>query len=133
MSNAWIALCASGVAMCAGVGLASPARSAVLPSVNARATEEEVTRPPWIPSDSELESSGATVGEIVIEPEDVFDSSVPGDDATLFHLVNRLHVTTRPQTLESQLLFASGSLYSGHALAESERILRSTRYLYDAS
>jgi hypothetical protein len=127
-----MALWVSGV-VCTGVGLGAPADAAVLPSVNARATMQEEARPPWIPSDAELESSGATVGEILIEPEDVFDSSVAGDDATLFHLVNRLHVTTRPQTLESQLLFASGSLYSGHALAESERILRSSRYLYDAS
>jgi hypothetical protein len=113
--------------------MSAPASGAVLPSMNARASDQEITRPEWIPSDAELERSGARVGEILINPQDVFDATDSGDDATLFHLVNRLHITTRPATLESQLLFASGVPYSGHALAESERILRASRYLYDAS
>jgi hypothetical protein len=88
--------------------MSAPASGAVLPSMNARASDQEITRPEWIPSDAELERSGARVGEILINPQDVFDATDSGDDATLFHLVNRLHITTRPATLESQLLFASG-------------------------
>jgi outer membrane translocation and assembly module TamA len=105
---------------------------AVLPSVNARAIDEELSRPPGIPSDADLEHAGATIGEITIDAQDVFDTADSNDDTMLFRFVNRMHVSTRPDTIQSQLLFASGSPYSSHTLAESERILRASRYLYDA-
>jgi hypothetical protein len=120
-----LAVCAIGANMRCASG-------AVLPSVSARAIDDELLRPPGIPSDAELEQTGATIGDIRIEPQDVFDTGNASDDTTLFRLVNRLHVSTRPDTIESQLLFTSGSAYSAHVLAESERILRSSRYLYDA-
>jgi hypothetical protein len=117
---------------CAGAPCMAKAGGAVLPSVTARAAAQEVGRVPGIPSDAELEESGAIIGEISIAPQDVFDTEDSGDDTSLFRLVNSLHVTTRPETIESQLLFSPGSAYSARALAESERILRGSRYLYDA-
>ena len=104
----------------------------VLPSVRSRAVYRALPRSPGLPTDIELEEAGAIIGKIALEAQDVFDSSDPMDDSTLFRLANRLHVSTLPHTIESQLLFAPGSRYSGHTLAESERILRSSRYLYDA-
>ena len=117
---------------CAGAPGSAQAGGAILPSVNSRAAQQEVGRPPGVPSDIELEQDGAIIGEIAIAAENVFDTADSSDDAALFRLVNHLHISTRPETIESQLLFVHGSPYSGHALAESERILRSSRYLYDA-
>ncbi|HSC06379.1 MAG TPA: hypothetical protein VLD59_06105, partial [Steroidobacteraceae bacterium] len=131
--HALLVLLTTGMAVGTGLVVATPASGTVLPSIGARTAEQSAARPPWIPSDAELERSGATIGEVVIVPEDVFDTDDSNDDATLFRVVNHLHISTRPETIESQLLFTSGQAYSGHALAESERILRSSRYLYDAS
>ncbi|MBK7250732.1 MAG: hypothetical protein IPI06_07630 [Gammaproteobacteria bacterium] len=115
------------------VSLAAPGGHAgLLPSVNARTAPQRLPRPPGVPSDAELEAAGARIDRVLIEPGDVFDRANPQDDSTLSRLANRLHIMTRPSTIESQLLFSPGAPYSPQALAESERILRSTRYLYDA-
>ena len=51
----------------------------------------------------------------------------------LFHLANRLHVTTRPRVVEQKLLFDTGDPYDPRLLRETARHLRSQGYLYDAS
>ncbi|HVR98740.1 MAG TPA: hypothetical protein VMW27_19135 [Thermoanaerobaculia bacterium] len=85
-----------------------------------------------VPDDASLERRGAAIGAIRIVPRDIFDKDDPKEDRKVFHLVNRLHRTTRPQVIERQLLFRSGDPYSRRVLEESERILRQDRYLYDA-
>lgn len=104
----------------------------VLPSIRARTRYRELPRPPDVPTDNELEASGATVGRIEIAAENIFDIENPEENTALFRLANRLHLRTRERTIAAQLLFSSGMPYSARALQESERILRSTRYLYDA-
>ena len=86
-----------------------------------------------LPSDAELEASGAVIGEILIDNRNVFDPRDPKDNNGLFRTANRLHVTTRPEVIRHQLLFHTGDPYSRHALEESERTLRTNGYLYDAS
>jgi outer membrane protein assembly factor BamA len=81
----------------------------------------------------ELERQGAIIGEILIDPQNIFDLSNRHEDHRLYRLANSLHVRTQPRVIREQLLFASGDRYSERLLAESERILRSARYLYDAS
>jgi len=44
-----------------------------------------------------------------------------------------LHIRTRPEVIRQQLLFKTGDPYSQRLIDESARILRSARYLYDAS
>ncbi|MEO8313169.1 MAG: hypothetical protein ABI645_00100 [Pseudomonadota bacterium] len=90
-------------------------------------------RPNGFPSDATLEALGARIGEVYLDKRPLFD--VEGDDAntSLFRLANRLHIETREATIEEQLLFASGQLYRPRLFEESERILRDTRYLRDAS
>ena len=85
-----------------------------------------------LPSDAELERAGAVIGEVYIHAQDVFDTEDPRENHSVYRLANQLHVTTRDNVILDQLLFQSGDRYSGRLLAESERILRSTRYLYDA-
>ena len=112
--------------------LMARADAGVLPSVNSRATYRELTRPADVPSDVQLEAKGGRVGRIEIVVGSVFDTADREEDTALPRLANRLHIRTRQSTIESLLLFHSGDVYSGRALQESERILRSTRYLYDA-
>ncbi len=85
-----------------------------------------------IPSDEELVASGAVIGEVVIRNENIFDTADPREDNWLFRLANRLHAKTRPWVIRKQLLFRTGDAYDRRILDESERILRSNRYFYDA-
>lgn len=80
-----------------------------------------------------LEASGAVVGSINIENQNIFDLQDPEEDKALFRLANRLHVTTRPAVIENQLLFERGAQFSGQAVAESERIIRANRYIQEVS
>ncbi|HBX43165.1 MAG TPA: hypothetical protein DEH27_04960 [Deltaproteobacteria bacterium] len=85
-----------------------------------------------IPTDRELVDRGAVIGDIRILPENIFDIEDPRENNWLFRLANRLHARTRPWVVKKQLLFRSGDPYNPRLLAESERILRSNWYLYDA-
>lgn len=79
-----------------------------------------------------LESAGAVIGPITIRNGSIFDLENPDEDNVLYRFANRAHITTRPHVIEQQLLFASGDLLSAQQLEESERILRSNRYIQDA-
>ena len=86
-----------------------------------------------LPSDAELERSGAVIGNIIIDNLNIFDLSDPKDDTKLFRLADHLHARTREQVVRWQLLFTSGDKYSRRILEESERLLRQASYFYDAS
>jgi len=87
---------------------------------------------PGIPSDAELEASGAVIEKIFIDNQDIFNLDNPQENTTLFRLADHLHIRTRAGVIRSQLLFKSGEHYSRHVLDESERILRRDSYFYDA-
>jgi hypothetical protein len=87
---------------------------------------------PGIPSEAELEASGAVIGEILIENQNIFNLDDPKDDVKLFRLANHLHSRTRKAIIRDQLLFRSGERYSRRLIDESERILRADAYFYDA-
>ncbi|MFO1265793.1 MAG: hypothetical protein U1F25_18225 [Rubrivivax sp.] len=84
-----------------------------------------------LPSFAELEAAGATFGEIRIAARDIFDLSDPKEDYRLFRLANALHIQTRPGVIERALLFKSGDPVSVRLIEETERLLRSNRYLYE--
>ena len=86
-----------------------------------------------IPAPAELERTGAVIGEVFIHNENIFDLEDPQENKPLYRLANKLHIRTQPNVIRQQLLFKSGDLYSQRLLDESARILRSARYLYDAS
>ena len=90
-------------------------------------------RPSELPSDAELERSGALIGKIIIDNLNVFDLNDPKDDTPLFRLIDHLHARTREDVVRWQLLFTTGDKYSRRVLNESERILRQASYFYDAS
>jgi len=86
-----------------------------------------------IPSPEQLEAQGAVIGKVIVAVGDVFDTSIEGEDAWLYRAANRLHIQTKPSVIQSQLLFKSGDLYEHRLIQESERILRSRDYLYEAT
>ena len=87
---------------------------------------------PGMPSDAELEASGAVIGEIYFNISDIFNELDPREDKLLYRLANRLHIKTRESAVRAQLLFRSGDPYSARVLAETERTLRRLDYLHDA-
>ena len=91
--------------------------------------------PPPEPATAEPDLSafeGDVVREIRILNQSLFDPNKPGENKFLFRMANRLHRTTRPKVIEQQILLQPGETFSAEALQESERILRSNKYLYDA-
>ena len=83
------------------------------------------------PTLAELEAAGARIGRIHILNQDIFDLTDPRENNALFRLANALHPTTRPDVIRSQLLFKPGDTLSVRVLEETERLLRTNRYLYD--
>ncbi len=91
-----------------------------------------LTAGPDVPDHAELERTGAVIGSIEVDNQDVFDLRDPREDRALFRLSNRLHIETRPDVILQRVLFRSGDLYSRRVIEESERILRAERFLFDA-
>ena len=104
----------------------------LLPSAKSRSTKTDLARPAGVPEDAVLEASGARIGEVHFKALELFDIGGRDQDSKLSRLANRLHIRTREATIADQLLFREGDLYSATTVAESARILRSTRYLRDA-
>jgi len=86
-----------------------------------------------IPSSEELDARGAVIGEVRVIVGDVFDTSIPGEDGWLYRTANKLHIDTREEVIRDQLLFKPGQPYRHRLVRETERLLRSNNYLYDAS
>jgi hypothetical protein len=87
---------------------------------------------PGVPSDEELEASGALIGKVLVDNQNIFNLDDPKDNTWLFRLADRLHYRTRSWVIRQQLLFKPGQRYSRRLLDESERILRADGYFYDA-
>ncbi|MDH5649427.1 MAG: hypothetical protein OEY67_07195 [Gammaproteobacteria bacterium] len=97
-------------------------------------SNSEVSAPPSpdIPADSVLEVNGATIGNIIIVVNNVFDTDNPKENNVIFRSANALHIKTKEQAIRYQLLFRGGDLYSRRLIDESERLLRTNDYIYEA-
>lgn len=80
-----------------------------------------------------LEASGTEIGKITISNGSIFDLADPQENKMLFRLANRAHIATRPEVIRQQLLFQPGDDFSLKLIEESERILRSNRYIQEVS
>jgi hypothetical protein len=89
--------------------------------------------PPAFPTPQELEAQGAVIGKISVTPNDIFDTSIPGESGWLYRTANKLHINTRASVIRGQLMFKTGDPYNARLVQENERILRSNDYLYDAA
>lgn len=101
--------------------------------ITGTAARAQVPVPDSLRSFAELEAAGATVGEIRVVPLDIFDTNDPAENYALFRLANRLHIQTRESVIRRAILFQSGEPVSVRLIEETERLLRSNRYLYDVS
>lgn len=79
------------------------------------------------------DASGKRIGAITISSDSIFDLDNPEENKALYRLANRLHIKTRPDVIQQQLLFKPGDRFSAQALEESERILRTNRYIQEVS
>ncbi|MFZ5844171.1 MAG: hypothetical protein ACOY3E_14885 [Pseudomonadota bacterium] len=79
-----------------------------------------------------FEARGLPVGDIQIVVDPIFDTSKPEEDNWLFRLVNDWHVPTDTEVIRDDLLFEPGEPFRASRMAESERVLRTRRYLRGA-
>jgi hypothetical protein len=79
---------------------------------------------------------GGRISGVLIENHSVFDLTQPrasGRLAWAYSLANRLHMQTRPEVVERELLFEVGDCYDVELLRDSERLLRGFDFLADAN
>lgn len=86
-----------------------------------------------VPTFEQLESRGVVVGTITIVRENVFDTTNPNESKWFHERINQLHFVTREDLIRSQLLFEPGQRVSASAMTETARLLRTNRYLYEAT
>jgi len=113
------------------LGLLVPAGAAAAPPEGGELPAARCA-PEGVPPDAELEAAGATIGEIVVCAEEIFDLSDPAESGWIYRTADKLHRKTRRQVVERQLLFRGGEPYRGALLAESERLLRAQNVFYSA-
>jgi len=119
--------------------LKGPARAVVLwaawllaAAIGAPARAAEGASVP-IPSGSELEAAGAVIGRVTVVPGNVFNTGIRGEDTWLYRTTDKLHIVTKTSVIRNQLLFKPGDPYRDRLVRETERILRSNDYLYEAT
>jgi hypothetical protein len=78
------------------------------------------------------EPTSTVISKVNINIHPIFDESKPKENKVLFRLANRLHIETKPNVVKRDLLFTEGDFIDHQVLEESERILRSRRYLNKA-
>lgn len=114
----------------------SPPEATAVPPVTAEVEASEGAVPAPAPEASGQPDYSAFEGDVVREirilNKSLFDPDKPGEDKRIFRIANRLHRKTRPEVIQQQILLQPGETFSAEALQESERILRSNHYLYEA-
>ncbi len=75
---------------------------------------------------------GSHVGEVHYTQLEIFDESDPRENNWLYRWANRFHIETKTRVIESQTLVESGDNYDPRLVAETARLLRQRKYLYDA-
>ena len=80
----------------------------------------------------ELQKNNAVIREIIITRGNVFNLSNPEENVALYRFANSIHIMTQKTVIMNLLLFKPGDVYSERLLEESERLLRNTKFLFDA-
>ena len=86
-----------------------------------------------IPSFIELEAAGAIIGDIRVVTNNIFDMQNERENGALYRAANAIHIQTWPSVVRDKILFKTGERVSVHAIEETERLLRSNRFLYEVS
>ncbi|WP_257308804.1 hypothetical protein [Geothrix fuzhouensis] len=85
-----------------------------------------------IPTWEELEAKQARIATIDLRIGDVFDLSLPKENHWIGRAANFLHIETREQVVRRELLFHPGETVNARLIHETERNLRTFRFLKDA-
>jgi len=75
---------------------------------------------------------GKQIRTIQFNSLSIFDKNNPKENNSLYMVMNKLHINTRPQVIRAQLLFEEGEPLNVQNVQESERILRKRDYLANA-
>ncbi len=73
------------------------------------------------------------IGEIRVVTRNIFDLENERENGVLYRAANAIHIQTWPSVIQDKLLFKTGEHVSVHVMEETERLLRSNRFLYDVS
>jgi len=84
-------------------------------------------------SDDKAQTNNLTVGAIQINNRDVFNENISAENKTFYRLANKLHIQSRKELIEKQLLFSQGDPFDPDTLSETARNLRSNSYLRSAT
>ena len=76
---------------------------------------------------------GAVIGALYFERQNVFNLDDPKENNALYRFLNRWHIVTRESLIRRQIVIEEGDAFDPLRLSESERILRNTRFLWDAN
>ncbi len=74
-------------------------------------------------------NENSVIDSISIDIHPIFDEANPKENNWLFKTVNYLHINTNESVIRKDLLFKEGDIYDEKLLQQSERILRTRRYL----
>jgi len=77
------------------------------------------------------QTQGHVVDDIVINIQPIFDETL--NDSRLARTANRWHIETKPRVVKRQLLMKAGDPFDIKKMQESERIIRTNSFFYDAS
>ncbi|HKV07075.1 MAG TPA: hypothetical protein VJ725_02990 [Thermoanaerobaculia bacterium] len=102
------------------------------PSCSRKSSEDPREDPAGSCAADRLTAEGKTVREVHVVTRNIFNTDQPDENKRLFRWADKLHAVTRPEVIERQVLLKPGDQFSEREAAESERILRQNRYLYDA-
>jgi hypothetical protein len=76
-----------------------------------------------------LDSNGSVIHDVIIRPGSIFDLENPKENGLFYRLANKLHITTKSEVIEQQVLFSPGDEFSLRLVEETERLLRANRYI----
>jgi len=86
-----------------------------------------------LPTLAQLEAQGATIGEIRVETQNIFDLDDPKESALPYRLVNFLHIKTQPWLIRRLLLFKPGEPVQVRLIDETVRLIRQSSSVYDVT
>jgi outer membrane protein assembly factor BamA len=82
--------------------------------------------------DAPPDLEGSSIGEIYFTRLPIFDESSPEENYKIYRWANRFHILTREDVIHQRILFSTGDKFDTRLLHESERLLRASKFIYDA-
>ena len=106
---------------------------ALLGVITAEALCSAVPKKPRRPSEwKDWQARKATVSEIVVHIQTVFDLTKPSENNFIGRTANRLHISTREVVVRRALLFQEGDPVIARDIYQTERLLRGLDFIKDA-